>query len=244
MDCFPLATMLPLAQAAAPSAPPSFWWQAAGLFVAMQVLSILFYWIASKVIAAEEATFLQALKTWGYYLGAFLGVCLLGGAAYFFLSKHPAGPMITVVGVLILLIAVLFQVPMKVYQLSFGKALGFAVISIILHSAAQTFTLKTFGARGTALGATIDSDALRGQISALLRQNALGRGRPGFDESIVADKRRSLPERHAALQQIHGQLQVRHARLKKGDAAAIAAYQRDQARYDELVREITAASGR
>ncbi|HEX8310860.1 MAG TPA: hypothetical protein VF614_06055 [Chthoniobacteraceae bacterium] len=239
-----MAALLPLAQATAPAAGSNFIWKAVGLFAAMQVLSVLFNWIASKVIATEESTFLQALKTWGYYLGAFLAVCLIGGAGFFFLSNHPAGLVITVVSVVILLIAVLFQVPMKVYELSFAKALGFVAITLILNGAAQTFISKSFAGRGSPIGAALDPAAQREQISALFRQISSGRGRPGFDESIVGDPSRSLPERHAALQQIHRELQARHARLKRDDQKGIEAYQRDQARYDELVAEITAASRR
>ena len=248
MHPFNIAALLPLAQAAAPEAGGTLGSIETGdlvklgiLFVLSQLIAIVAYWIASKLVAADTSRFGNALKTWISYLLGVLILAFAGGVGIAITSGNT--PIALAVGGLcfLLFIAMLFQVPMKIYDIGFGAAFGFLVISFILTAAGQLGLNQVAETTGLAPSHLKFSTGQGKRLEALLEKYVAMPGGSSADEAIASDAGKPLEERHAALQQIHRRLQQKHASLREGDQAALDAYNRDLARYEQLVEQLRTA---
>ncbi len=209
--------------------------------IAAQVLTIVAYWIASNVLAKERAKFGDAVQVWGAYVASALAAgAVIFGTFYLRIAKESV--VVVAIGVGVVLLVVLFAAPMKAFNFSFPRALGFLLISTILISAGQTLALQLLPA---ALPFAERSQALAQipMLSGKDRQRLAERLVPGTGgpatfaqyDAVVTDRHRSIPERHAALQEMYRDLAARRLRLQENDSAGLAAYQRDQTRYELLL---------
>ncbi|MES2570544.1 MAG: hypothetical protein V4710_10885 [Verrucomicrobiota bacterium] len=211
--------------------------------LASQLIAILAYWIASNIVAREEGKFMNAIKLWILYWLASLGIVVLVSGVLMFASANNPSPALTFatlcVSVLLVLV-VIFGLPMKVYNMSFPASIGFLILTFILSVAAN------LGA-GQFLASPIDPEEFTqwatevSRISPVDRKKLTDRiaGRRAAandsDEVIAADRSKSIEERHAAVQRIYAALETRRQSLNAEDKAALDAYTRDEARYQQLL---------
>lgn len=220
------------------------------LWVAVsQVLAILAYWISSNLVAREEGRFLNALKLWGIYIAAFIGVGILFAIGMGFGAKQPSMIFASVVVGIMLVIVAILGCPMKVYKLGVGGALGFVLIVWVLNIAGQVAVARFLPqpldflawaefSRNLAALPTVEQTKLIERITHQAKTPASAAA--VSDETIAADQSKSIEDRHAAVQRIYRDLEVRRAGLKPGDADALAAYTRDETRYQDLLRQLQA----
>src|SRR4029453_3009511 len=81
----------------------------------------------------------QAVKLWFLYFLCFLGVFILTGAGFALGIVQESTPLEigSLIAGAVLVLIVLFNLPMKLYNLSFPAAFAFVVISLVLNAAAQ-----------------------------------------------------------------------------------------------------------
>jgi hypothetical protein len=266
MSSLTLAALLPIAQAAdaAPDAADAAARVVQELFARQSgeslvtaiaalvigvIIQVLAYWIAAKVVVGEpNATFSRALLLWVLYLvvGVALGVAL-GVLIAIVGPTHNLLRLASVAGGWLLLsLLLVFVVPMKVFDTSFPRALGLLVLSLIVILAGQTALDRALGHPALARWEPLRQFALasneerKRQVGKLL-----GTAEPGLDAELdrlsqPAEKKKTIPQRQAALRAVLQQLEARRKALPPGDAAARAEYVRQRTRYDQLVLSLKA----
>ena len=215
------------------------------LFVAgTQILAILAYWIASNVVSKERAKFLNAINVWLTYLGTAVGIgVVVYGMAYLRVSERQA--LLVTLGLGLFALVVLFAAPMKIYDFTFPRALGFLLVSLILITAGETVAMRflpeslPLAQRSKAfIELATHSNASRMLLVNRLMKSSTTRNTFAQSDAIAADRSRPLPERHAALQEMYRELAARRTHLRQNDVAGLAAYQRDQTRYELLLVQL------
>jgi hypothetical protein len=218
-------------------------------FVMMQLLAIVSYWIASNVVMRERAFFGNAVRLWALLIVSGLCIGFLGGLASTigFALHAPilVGLALCVTAIFILVLFVVL--PMRVYEISFLRAIAFASISFLLLFAAQmAFTpllpVPAMDAeheavlrKVTALSAEEREQFFRG----IWRRTTHGKLDPvASAEAIAADAAKPIEERRAALKTMFDDLEKRRTSLTWGDAGALADYNRRHARYQELLAQL------
>jgi hypothetical protein len=214
-----------------------------------QVVLVLSYWIASKFVAPEESRFINALKTYVFYiLMAFL-LLFAGGFAVISAQtlsgrSHAVGIDLISVGLAalfgVLLLASLFAVPMNVYKMSFPRSLGFVALVLILSAAGHLAVTQTIGREVT------KPDGPLQQIFERLRLAATGAPPPAApggssldgDERTAGDATKSIGERQAALTDLYQRLDSMYESLPPGQSPARAEYDMRKARYEHLLSEL------
>lgn len=263
MDSFVIAALLPLAQAterppqagevagqmfqglvSGPSLPLAL----LGLAIAI-VIQILASWIAAKVVVGDPKGSLgNAFKLWLLYVVLGIGVGLLLGVAIptFAIAKNSLALIGVLGGTALLLIALTFLLPMKIFGIGLLRALAFLVLSTVLVLAAQAGILRAQGK--PALGSvpqfleTMRSAEKRDQF---IKQLTAGRKATGLDADLdrlaqPAERAKPFPERQDNLRKVYDELEARQKALPPGNAKALAEYERLRARYEELVRVLKA----
>jgi hypothetical protein len=218
-------------------------------FVIMQAVAIVTYWIASNVVARERAWFGNAVKLWVLMIIGGLSIGFLGAlfATIGIALNAPIVMALALLGSVLLIAIILFTLPMRVYGISFLRALGFVAVTFVLFTGAQL-----------ALASLLPVHAMDPQQEALFRKlaNLSEREREQFfrgiwqratrgqlsaatsSEAIAADRSKPIEERHAALKAMFDDLEKRRAALTWGDAGALADYNRRDARYRELLAQV------
>lgn len=231
------------------------WYFAIGSLIVTQLLSVVWTWIAAKIVVrGERATVGNACKVWLAYLILPLGI---GAALIFF------GPLIleslsglspvtawALCGVCVFLCVLLvFVIPMRIYEIEFLSALGFVLlssaISVVGNGAVQFGAGKVFGAEARVealMNGFGKTDAERqafaerlfgndapDEIDRLLDDTLLPIGKPG-----------PLAEREAAAKVIQQKLEARRRALPPGDAKALAEFQPRLDRYLRLLADLKA----
>jgi hypothetical protein len=244
MDVFSRTVLLPLAQAPQKSqlsmdqllaVRDRFDWTDLAVLAAGAVFAVIAYWIAAKIMASdEEATFKNALKIWALSLvvGIVVGITCGIAVPIAVLSGNPLGVVMVLIGALFLGLVLMFALPVKVLEMSPLRALGFWPIALILMVAAQTGLDRGLG-----------REPLRDWSAAFgfLHSNVTGGNRLGLEAKLErlsepAERQKPISERQANLRAVFEQLQARQRTLPPGDAAAVAAYERQRMRYEELLR--------
>ncbi len=216
------------------------------LFLA-QVVTVVSYWLASCVVAGEEASIKNAVKVWLLYLVITVVVFIVGGAIAAIAagshSEAAAGAIVVIV-----LLLVLFAVPMNVYAIGFLRATGFLVITIVLGVIGQA-------GLGVAMGTSIkDQLAVMEKLQSLQAGKAIlpdgtspdGASAPADalpGELQAGDRGRTLPERQKGLDMMYEELKKRRLALKENDQAARSKYDQQAARYLALLARLKADAG-
>jgi len=233
------------AQALGPAGDIGAW------IIASQVILILACWLASKVIAREADTLGNAVKTWAFYFFsmACVSILLFAGVALA-VARGSTGLMLAALAVsLLLFTVVLIQTPMRVYKVRLARALGFiglCIVFVIVGQVAAATFIEPPQPRPeqTAIVTKIkalppeqqERFALKYQDRLFSQKGAV----PNSKDATAADKSKTLEERRAALQEIHAELETRRRQLSSGGQAALDAYNRDEARYRELLTALEA----
>lgn len=218
-----------------------------------QVIMLLAYWIASNIVARGKGSPLNAVKLWAFYLVASVAVVVIAAVciAIGALQQSTALIFASVTVSMILMFAVVFGMPMKVYEIGLGRAVGFVLLVLLLSTAAQIGAARfmpaplnlgahaTFVKRFAALPA-VERKKVVERMQGERKKKGRAEAAKATDEAIAGDRTRPIPERHEAVQRIYRSLEARRLALKAGDQAAIEAYTRDDARYQQLLRQLQA----
>jgi hypothetical protein len=227
------------------------------LFGLGQVLAILSYWVVSKIVAQEEGSFVNALKNYFFVLGMCLLVGVAGGFTVSVASRlngqHAIGTDLISGGLSIffglLMIASFFAAPMKVYKITFPKAIAFVVLAIVIQLAGNLALNNTLGRDVIGKESPLQKALLK------IVQSAAGQSSAGAppvatdadsDEKIAADKTKSIVERQAALSDLYGKLESMYQALPPGQTVSRIEYESRKARYERLLADLRddAAHGR
>jgi hypothetical protein len=218
-------------------------------FVVIQLLAIVSYWIASNVVTRERTTFANAAKLWGLLLVGGLSIGFLGGlvSAIGIALNAPIIVALALCASAVFILIILVTLPMRVYGISLIRAVGFVGITLVLLVAAQlAFTpllpLPALDPQHEAVLYKLAnlSDPQREQFfRGIWARATRGQLNPTASaEAIVADRSKSIEERHVALKGMFDDLEKRRAALTWGDAGALADYNRRNARYQELLKQL------
>ncbi len=266
MQLFSLSALLPALQAAVPSALPSadaltadYERIVAGFrpgffllwFAVLQAISIVAYWISSNLITREHGSILNALKLWAFYLLSTLGVAILFAFTAGYGVKQSSNALLfaaIVVGIMLAIVVVL-GCPMKVYKMGVGGAIGFVLISWILTAAGQVaatrvlpqpIDFRAWGELSQKLAQlpAVERNKLVERFTQRTPTAAAAPAAADSDDAIAANKTKPIEVRHEAIQRIYHALEARRVALKPGDTAALAAYTRDEARYQQLLSQL------
>jgi len=210
-------------------------WRLVALVVGWIALGIAANWIGSLCVASERATIGRAALSW--LLVTVLAMVL----SIVFVLLTPvarasgnAGTLSMIVAYFCGIIATVFGVPMKIYQIGILRGVGFVVLSSILSVAMQT------GLQFALLGTMpFDRDQWK-QVSALVPSQA-EEVEPAEIEAIRAE----LQKRQADLARRHGALEIRRKYLPPGSSSARQAYDQEREAYErdlEQLRQDTAAA--
>ena len=214
--------------------------------VAVQVVAIVAYWVAANVLSKEKSRFVDAVQVWlAYFASAVAAAVVLYAIVY--LRVAPRSAVMVSIGIGVLLLVVLFAAPMRVYKFGFGRVLAFLLIAGVLITAAQTAALRVLPqasplaqrSQAVAQISQLSSNDHRRLMERLMPASSRG-GKFAQYDAIAADRSRPIPQRHAALQELYRDLAARRLRLQQNDPAGLAAYQRDQARYELLLVHLQA----
>ncbi|MDB6152746.1 MAG: hypothetical protein JWL90_1199 [Chthoniobacteraceae bacterium] len=214
--------------------------------LASQLIVILAYWIASRICNPEQGRLTNAIKLWILTWLTWVAIVIAGAVVLYISATQTPSPAMTFASVcvaILLFFTVLFGLPMKVYKISFPTSIGFVVITLILNAAGTL-------AASRVIPPPIDPQEVR-QLTEQYNHLPLvdrkkftdritGWKKSSPDEVVAADRSKSIPERHAAVQRIYGELEERRIALKSGDDAALATYSRDEARYQQLLTTLQA----
>ncbi len=259
-----LSALLPLAQTATARPEPlvqESWAQLVAIggplalyFGALLLAQIVVFWIASKIVANDESRFTNALKVFGLYLllnvvlGVAAGVATPIGAALLNMLTGGGGASI---GLLFILVALVvfglglfftFLIPMRVYEISVGRAFGFLLISLILSAGATfglNFAFRTHVKQWNeamyqlAKAPTADRRSFVRELNRQAQNSALT-----IAENLASDPNLSFQERQASLTTMFNQLEAMRVALVPGDRTGIAHYEERKARYEKLLREL------
>jgi hypothetical protein len=231
------------------------------LFLLAPVLQILGYWVASLAVAGEQGRLLNALKVWALYLLTFIGIFIAAfvGGLIMGMAHLALGLPLLGLAIFLLFLIVIFAIPMKVYEIGFLRAFGFLVLSFIITLIGQAAVDVTLGtplrpiveaaqklaAMGPAISALPPSEQQK--FTANLKflnfnLHTAASALPG--ETTAGDPGKPLPEREAGLKLMYLELDKRRKDIAPGDQAAIAVYEADKARYEELLKQLRAEANR
>ena len=233
----------------------------AGITVALWIVSA---WIGAQAVSKEHGGVGGAVQTGFLWTIGYAASLALGGSAFYFAKLRGSATMaslsLAIWGILILYTAL--SAPMKVHRVHLFKALGIALVALIVHLAGQIAVLK---AMGDPLGLQKRFDQIR-RIAALSTDDAskvliaarkpsvtvavvtptpvvqpapvpkLAAGRPSTPAPKPAGK--SIGERHDELKKAYADLMAKREALREGDDAGLAAYTRDTARYVEQLAQL------
>ncbi len=230
-------------------------------FVALQLITIVAYWISSMAMAGNENTgtignavkvyFLYLLLTFGAIIGAALAFPALMFAIRAMSGQGDSGSLgigagLLGVGFLLLFVSLIFLIPMRVYRIGFGRALGFLALTILIAAVGQW-------GLGIALGNTANrvverlvqitqanSGAPSGGLLGELAERTAHDAEFGDQEKVAADPAHTFQERQAALSGLYEHLQQMRGLLSPGDVGARGAYEQRKARYEVLLRQVKA----
>ena len=229
------------------------------------VLCIVAAWVAAQAVLKEGATVGRAVRTgFAWFMGFALALLLAGTAWYFALlrgSALMATVSIAIGGVLLLYTAL--NSPVKSYKISFLKALGFAAVGIIVLLAAELAVQKAMGdplklqARYDQVGrlAALSPEAASKLLVSMKKQTAapviaaatpapVAGVTPKTPEPTPAPPKppkpqgRTIAERHDELKKVYADLMAQRESLREGEDDALAAYQRDTAKYVEKLTQL------
>lgn len=259
-----LSALLPLAQAASARPEPlvqESWTQLLSiggpllLFVgALLLAQIVAFWIASKIVARDESRFTNALKVFGLYLllnvvlGIAAGVATPIGAAILNLLTGGGGASVSVLFILVALVVIglgvlfAFLIPMRVYQISVGRAFGFLLISSLLTMGASFGLSIVFqkhvnqwneAFNQLAKAPTADRRSFMRELNRQAQSSALN-----VAENLASDRGRTFQERQASLTSMYKQLEAMRSELPPGDREAVQYYEERKARYEKLLNDL------
>ncbi len=226
------------------------------IFVAITLaLWIVSAWIGAQAVSKENAGVGNAVQTGFLWMLGYALALALGGAAWYFATLRGSAPMaslsLAIGGILLLYTAV--SAPMKISRVPIFKALGIALVALVVHVAGQLAVLK---AMGDPLGLQKRVDQIRrlAQLSpedavkvlAAARKPVVGVVTPtpapqpappikpvAVSPSPTPPKPavKSIAERHDELKKVYADLMAKREALREGDDAGLAAYTRDTALY-------------
>ena len=224
-------------------------------FVVSQILWILWLWIASKVMVAQQsATLKNAWKVWFFdqlILIAFVAACVFGVVNYagFAFSKQAgsAGFPAFIAAAVVLTIFGSFIVRAGIYGIGIVRIFFLNLLTGVISWVGTGLVLAvmaiTFGAEARlsavkeALGKT---DAERSEFGARL----LGKDAPDEIDRLLDDAAQPignpqpLAAREAAIQSIQQKLEARRHTLPPGDPKALAEFQPRLDRYVRLLNQV------
>ena len=234
------------------------WYFMIAMFIGTQLLTAVWYWIASKVVVrGEHATIGNAFKVWLAYLVlpvAIVAVLIFVGPLVIeTLSGISAGSAWALAGgVLLLFVSLLFLVPMKMYEIGFLNALGFILlsgaISIVGNGAVQFGAGKVFGVEAR-MAALTDAFGKTEAERRAFGERLFGKDAPDEIDRLLDDaiqpigKPKPLAEREADAKAIQQKLEARRRVLPPGDAKAQAEFQPRLDRYLRLLAALKADRG-
>ena len=259
-----LSALLPLAQGASARSEPlvqESWTQLLSIggplvlfFAALLLAQIVVFWIASKIVASDESRFTNALKVFGLYLllnvvlGVAIGVVTPIGAVLLGALTNGSGASFSILFILVALVVLglglyfTFLIPMRVYDISAGRAFGFLLISTIL-SAGTSYGLSFVFRKHVnqwneavyqiAKAPTADRRSIVRELNRQAQNSALN-----VAENMASDPQRSFQDRQASLTAMYKQLEAMRVGLPPGDREAVAHYEERKARYEKLLREL------
>ena len=231
----------------------------AGITVGLWIVSA---WIGAQAVSKENAAIGKAVQTGFLWTFGFALALALGGTAWYFAKLRGSAPMaslsVAIGGILFLYAAV--SAPMKVYRVHFFKALGIALVALVVHVAAQLAVLK---AMGDPLGLQKRADQIR-RLALLSTEDAakvLTAARTPGGAAVSATPApqptppvkpiaerpstpppkpagKSIAERHDELKKMYADLMAKREALREGDDAGLAAYTRETARYVEQLAQL------
>ena len=231
----------------------------AGITLALWIVSA---WIGAQAVSKEHGGVGGAAQTGFLWTIGYAVALALAGTAFYFAKLRGSATMaslsLAIGGILVLYTAL--SAPMKVYRVHIFKALGIALVALIVHLAGQIAVLK---AMGDPLGLQKRFDQIR-RIAALSTDDASkvlmaarkptvavaatipvaqptpapkpAAERPSAPAPKPAGK--SIAERHDELKKVYADLMAKREALREGDDAGLAAYTRDTARYVEQLAQL------
>jgi len=230
-------------------------WFLIWLAVAGQAVLILSYWVASKSLAERQtATFGSALKLWFFHLvfmiAVVYGLSLLVPWVLTFDDRWQSNFVLA--GLLGLTVVAYFLIPMKVYIITFWRALGLLALSWVISIGGMYCVRLAVGSLFFTPRQTAELRELGGKNPEERRHfydRLAGNDAPDEIDRMLDDAlwpigpRRPLPERQAAAEEIKHKLEERRKTIAPGNAAAITAFQAQIDRYQALLEELRAQSG-
>src|SRR5688500_5402471 len=102
-------------------------------FFLMQAVAIVAYWVASNVVSRDRPRFGHAVKLWALLLIGTLSIGFLGGLAgtIGIALNAPVVVVLALCATFLLIVMIAFTLPMRVYGLSFLRALGFVAVTLV-----------------------------------------------------------------------------------------------------------------
>lgn len=220
------------------------------IFLIQQAFSIIAFWVASKTVGAEErGTFDSAVKVWGGYWLSWLSwlafVIVVGGILI--VTHTTAALVLLMIVAMILALVIIFAVPIHVYEFGFLRTVGFCIVSLVFSSlfsialsvlplaprlpAAQVIALYSL---------TPDKQqyVFRLVTDHLIHRNASTAAAALPGEAIAADPTKPMEERKQAIVVMFNELETRRKALDQNDAAGIARYNADRARYEAILAKL------
>jgi hypothetical protein len=143
-------------------------------------------------------------------------------------------------------LALVFLVPIKIFEIGLFRSLVFLVLSVVLMFAAQAGILRAQGkpvfGRLPAMIETLRSTEKRDH---LLERLAGIAQTTGLDADLARlalpeERAKPFPERQDNLRKVYEALDARQKALPPGDAKALKEYDDQRAKYEELVRVLKA----
>ena len=262
MDSLLLATFLPLAQATEHAPQPgevaariakslvageSLFLTLAGIVIAV-VVQIVSYWIAAKVVVGEKGSIGSAFNVWLLYLLIGIGFIMALAIAIpmLVIANDNTAAMAVIAGGFLLGLALVFLVPIKIFEIGLPRAFAFLILSWLLMFAAQAAILRAqgkpaFGGLPETI-ATLRSPERRDRLLVQLAgvQHPAGLDADLARLALAEERARPFPERQENLRKVYDALDARQKALPPGDARALKEYDELRAKYEELVRVLKA----
>ncbi len=230
-------------------------WFLIWLAVAGQVVLILSYWVASKTVAERQtATFGSALKLWSFHLvfmiAVIYGLGLLVPWILTFEDRWQSNFFLA--GLLGLTVVAYFLIPMKVYIITFWRALGLLALSWVISIGGMYCVRLAAGSCLFTPRQTTELRELGGKNPEERRhfyERLAGKDAPDEIDRMLDDAlqpigpRRPPAEREAAAEEIKHKLEERRKTVAPGNATAIASFQAQVDRYQQLLEDLKAQRG-
>ncbi len=240
-------SLLPQLKAASEAAPAggALW------AIGAQVIAIIAYWLSSKVLAEEESRFVNAFKTWAFYLLSFFGLGIVGAILVVITTLAHMASIITGAVVLVLVlvaIIIFFAVPMKVYDIGFFRAFGFLLLAGVLNilgsvgldvAAGHPFK-NVFVVFQKMMQLPPEERQKLGKLWSSEAAGSLGAANALPGEIAAGDRHKPLAEREDAIKLMYNELAKRQKAVPAGDAAALAKYEEQRGRYEKLLKQLKA----